>query len=409
MSVSDQTRITYRFERLRAATAGIIDTAGSTFLLLIAVRWFDMGATAKALIASGASLGLLISPLILSFVSHRQWPAARAASGIFFTGSALFVTAAAFPVLTVFIVAGVLAMACATVAIPLLTQVYQDNYPTEKRGRLFSRTFIVRIAAIILFSKFAGDFLSQNMDRFPVLLGAFAAAFAFSGWCMLQIPSRTISNDRGTHPLRALRYVKEDALFRRTLISWMILGFANLMMLPLRVEYLANEAYGLVLAVTTIALLTEIIPNIARLVLSQFWGWLFDHMNFFALRCLLNIGFAIGITVFFVGETMTAFVIGAIVYGVSRSGGDVAWSLWVTKLAPPDRVADYMAVHTFFTGARGVVAPVIGFHAIMRFDVGTMGIFSAVMIILATLMLVPEIKTLKKIREGQPLVEEISE
>ena len=40
--------------------------------------------------------------------------------------------------------------------------------------------------------------------------------------------------------MRALGYAKQDRLFRRVLISWMLLGFGNLMMLPLRVEYLAN-------------------------------------------------------------------------------------------------------------------------------------------------------------------------
>ena len=45
---------------------------------------------------------------------------------------------------------------------------------------------------------------------------------------------------------------------------------------------------------------------------------------------------------------------GAIIFGISYGGGDVAWSLWVTKFAPPERVADYMSIHTFLTGARGI-------------------------------------------------------
>ena len=30
----------------------------------------------------------------------------------------------------------------------------------------------------------------------------------------------------------------------------------------------------------------------------------------------------------------------AILFGISNAGGDVAWSLWVTKFAPAARVAD---------------------------------------------------------------------
>ena len=56
----ERTRLTFRWERWRAVTAGILESAGSTFLLLIAVRWFEAGATAKALIA--ASLNLKAAP-----------------------------------------------------------------------------------------------------------------------------------------------------------------------------------------------------------------------------------------------------------------------------------------------------------------------------------------------------------
>ncbi|MBI3877003.1 MAG: hypothetical protein HY300_13790, partial [Verrucomicrobia bacterium] len=44
-----RTELTYRYERLRAVTAGIIESAATTFLLLIAIKRLDAGATAKAL------------------------------------------------------------------------------------------------------------------------------------------------------------------------------------------------------------------------------------------------------------------------------------------------------------------------------------------------------------------------
>ena len=59
-----------------------------------------------------------------------------------------------------------------------------------------------------------------------------------------------------------------------------------------------------------IALLTGVIPNLVRLVLSPVWGHLFDRMNFFALRVTLNVGFAIGILTFFLSDTLTGLVIG---------------------------------------------------------------------------------------------------
>src|SRR6185295_14167614 len=62
-------RITYRYERMRAVGSGILETAGSTFLLLIAVRHFQAGSTAKALVAMGGNAGLLMCPLVVSWVS----------------------------------------------------------------------------------------------------------------------------------------------------------------------------------------------------------------------------------------------------------------------------------------------------------------------------------------------------
>ena len=166
----------------------------------------------------------------------------------------------------------------------------------------------------------------------------------------------------------------------------------NLAMLPLRVEYLGNPRHGLGMDASRIALYTLVIPNMARLLLSPVWGRLFDHMNFFALRCTLNIGFAAGIAAFFTSNSTAGLVLGSIVYGVSNAGGDVAWSLWTTKVAPPERVADYMAVHTFLTGVRGVIAPFAAFWAIQRASPAQMGWGAGLMILAATALLLPDIR-----------------
>jgi MFS family permease len=149
------------------------------------------------------------------------------------------------------------------------------------------------------------------------------------------------------------------------------------------------------------------------------------------LRMTLNCGFAIGILTFFVSNSFWGLVIGAIIFGISNAGGDVAWSLWVTKFAPPGRVADYMSVHTFFTGVRGVLAPLVAFTLVQqlpvflrsnitfieklppqtvdKISVGILAAFSALLILAATLLLLPEIKFGKRGRKGIALVEEVSD
>ena len=146
----------------------------------------------------------------------------------------------------------------------------------------------------------------------------------------------------------------------------------------------------------------------ARLVMSPIWGYLFDRMNFFVLRVTLNIGFAAGILTFFLSDDFPGFIVGALIFGVSNAGGDVAWGLWVTKFAPPDRVAEYMSVHTFFTGVRGVIAPLVAFHLVGGVRLPVLGWISAGLIAVASLMLLPEIKSIGRSR-APAMVEEISE
>ncbi|MBI3850627.1 MAG: MFS transporter [Verrucomicrobia bacterium] len=414
MVAQSRTELTYRYERWRAISSGVLETAGTTFLLLLAVRWFEAGPLAKAFVAGGGSLGLILAPWVVSRVEAAGWPVAKAASRLAALGAISFFMMALVPLLPVFVVGSVLAMTTASAAIPLMTQIYQENYPEHERGRRFSRTVMIRIATAAAFSELAGRALSGHLNYFQWLLVVFSGAFAFASICLARCPSQPLHVSGGTHPFRALRHVRDDRLFRQTLIAWMFLGFATLMMAPLRVEYLANAKYGMTqhglpLTAGKIALLTGVIPNLARLVLSPVWGWLFDRMNFFVLRITLNIGFALGILSFFTSGTMTGLVVAAIIYGISNAGGDVAWSLWVTKFAPPRRVADYMSVHTFFTGVRGVLAPLVAFQLVSGVSMQVLGWISAGLIVAGTSMLIPEIKFGKGARQAAALVEEVSE
>jgi MFS family permease len=239
VSEADRTRITYRYERWRALTAGIMESAGTTFLLTIAVRAYHSGAMWKAAVAGGSSFGLLATPLVVSWVTKRRWTPSKAAARLFAVGALGFLVAllASFvQFLPGFALGSMVGMASASAAIPLFTHIYQENYPEKQRGRLFSRTVMIRIAAAAAFSEAAGYALSGRFEWFPSLLLLFGIAMAFGGFCLAQIPSDPIHDDGGAHPFRAMRFARDDVLFRRTLICWMLMGFANLMMLPLRVS-----------------------------------------------------------------------------------------------------------------------------------------------------------------------------
>jgi hypothetical protein len=409
MDARERTRLTFFYERWRAGSQGVLETAGNTFLLLIAVQGMDAGPVAKALVASGGSLGLLLSPLVVAHVERSGLRTARAAGALAFFGCGLFLLMAAAPVLWVFVAGSLLTMAAASAAVPLLTQMYQENYPEKSRGQFFSKTVMIRIAAAALFSEVGGRILSGHFERSRLLLLIFAGAYLVSGLCLWRCPSEALAPSGAGHPFKAMKLLRADPAFRYTLICWMLMGFANLMMLPLRVEYLANPKYGIGMTPAEVAFIAGVAPNAARLLVSPLWGWLFDRVNFFALRAVLNLGFAFGVLAFFTSNDLAGWLLGAVMFGIATAGGDVAWGLWVTKFAPPARVAEYMSVHTFPKGVRGVVAPAVAFMLLDVTSLAVLGWISAAMIGVSSLMLLPEVIAGPPARPGPPLVEEVGE
>src|SRR6185369_13929664 len=192
MAEASRTHITYRYERWRAVASGVLETATSTFLLVIALQWFHAGAFAKALVAGGGSLGLIVSPVIVTVVSSLGWPTATAASRLLASGAFSFLLAAALPGLPIFILGSVAGMATSAAVIPLLTQMYQENYPAKERGRLFSKTVMIRIGTAALFSKLAGVALDGRLDQFRWLLLVFAMALGGASYCLARCPSQAL-------------------------------------------------------------------------------------------------------------------------------------------------------------------------------------------------------------------------
>jgi MFS family permease len=387
-SLPEAARITYRAEQLRSVFAGALEPAFGTFLLLIAVRQFRADPTAKAWLVAGPSIGLMLGPLVVTAVEASRWPVTRALAWITAVSAMLLTSASMVDDEWSYVVLCALGGIGLTCTVPLMTQVYQDNYPATSRGKLFAGAFVLRIAAATLISQLAGWWLTRTPSDFRWVLIGFGLAALGSAFCWLRVPSSPLTpNPLSTHPLRGLRFFFIDPVFRRTLISWMLMGVGNLVMLPLRVEQLARPSDTGLRTASEIAFLTAVLPNIARLITSPLWGRAFDRLNFFRLRAVLNVGFALAVIAFFTGDSMGWLMVGAVLYGVSGAGGDVAWSLFVTKLAPPERVADYMSVHTFLTGFRGVLAPLVAFHAIGVLSFEGIGWACALLILAANLVL----------------------
>ena len=206
------------------------------------------------------------------------------------------------------------------------------------------------------------------------------------------MPSKVIEKSSHNHPFGNFEYIFKDREFGYILLTWFIMGFANLWVLPLRIDYVASSTYEIEASPMIVALIITIIPETIRFLFIPFWARFFDRMNFIILRMILNVLFGTGIAIFFISKNLLIICIGSALIGLAFAGGSIAWALWVTKYAPPEKVSAYMSVHVCLTGVRGTIGPIIGYWVANQVGPTITGFISCGLMILATVMLLPEIK-----------------
>jgi hypothetical protein len=402
-------QITFRLERWRAVAMGVFEPLGGTFFLMIAIQYYKAGDLAQAFAATGGSAGLLLGPPVVSWIQGSGWQINRVLAGFQWIMSAALLLAAWSPILPAYVGAGLLALTLASASIPLSTQFYQQNYPAEKRGTLFSISSTIRLGVAAAVTWMAGEWLVQDLGNFRFLLTFMAVAAGVSAVLFSRSPGDALVRSGGSHPFRALRHLRDDRTFRWLIIIWMFMGFGNLMMVPLRIKFLIEPRFGHNYSEAEAAILIGVVPSVIIFCLTWWWGKLFDRINFFMLRAVLNVTFLFSNLFFFLVGEFWGFLVGMIFLGISFAGGNVAWSLWVTKIAQPDQVADYMSVHTFMTGVRGVLAPMLSVYLATILPIPGIVALSSALIIVSLLMLGPELKTWRLRRKSQPVTEGIAE
>ena len=195
----------------------------------------------------------------------------------------------------------------------------------------------------------------------------------------LKIPSAPLTPSAGGLS-KDLRNAMKDKLFFWMLTGWMLMGIGNLVTIPLRVEYLATPAYGIDASNTVVLAITLVVPLIARVASITVWGWAFDQFNLAFVRIAINLFFLVGLFLYFQTQNIILLCLASALIGWATGGGTMAWTLWVTKIAPSGRESSYMSIHSFFTGVRGVPAPFVGYWIITTLGPGQVGWTSVILI-----------------------------
>jgi MFS family permease len=394
MAASDDPRVVRRAQIVdlaRSVPLGVLLPLESSLLITIALKHFDAPGLVKGLIAAANGVGLLATPFITSMARRWQRPVMVPVAVLSAIGTLGFL-AAMVDALPMYAIGSIVGIAMVNGMFPLVTVCYERNFPPYELGRRVGWGMSLKVFVSAVVGLGMGAYLSRHPDQWWVVIGMGALASLALVVLNLQVPSEPLPKVPGVHTswLPHFYLLAEDRRLKLTLTAWMLMGFGNLMLLPLRVEYLANPKYGIEATTATIAIITVVVPSIVRLVSMPVFGFIFDRMSFFASRILVNVLFAIYVAAFFTGTSMTGLLIGAVVLGIGSAGGDLMWNLWVTKFAPAGRTADYMGLHTFFTGIRAVLAPVVGFAILGRVSLSTVAVIAAMLMLASALVLVPE-------------------
>lgn len=398
-------RRTFGLDLARSLPNGCVDTAGTTFAIFLAERAFSAPVAIKVLLVAAPSAGLLASLFVVQAI-RRTGHTVNGIGALIWILAALGFGAAAFGGTSAAAFAwGVCAaMFFLSLGAPLLAQIYRDHYPDRMRGRLFSISGMLRALSAAGFSIAAGAALTSNLAIWPWLLGVYALCCIIMAWLLMLMRPVSLDRTLRVRLFDSFRHVKTDAPFRRLLIVWMFLGLGNLLGMALFVEYIANPAYGFGFDATRVGWLTSTIPMLAFVSCVVIWGVLFDRANFYVVRLVINLIFILSIALYYFGNSYGMLCAAMAVHGVARAGGNVAWSLWVTKFASAERVTEYMSVHTFLTGIRGVLAPVMAFALASTLGAPTMAWLGIALIVIGSLIVAPDMRR-KKIeplsREGR--------
>ena len=385
------TQKTFWIEMIRAGPMGVLEFLFVPLAGLVALKYYDASDWQKALLLAVSEAGLIATFIVVPLIRRLNCQATHAAAIFNFLGAVGIAFAAIFSESLVHYMIGLgFGFFILMLPLPVLTQIYQGNLPESKRGKIVATASVFRGLIGIAFAWKAGEWLDSDINNFKPLLWVFAIAASLNGIAMWAMPK--VKTAKGsTNPFSAFKWLKKDKQFRILIISWMLMGLGNLTALKIWTEYFANSDYGNGFNAFQVTLLTFIIPQGVKIAFTYPWGWLFDRMNFYLLRIILNVLFCAAILVVFYGQSFWVIAIGTGLQGLAFAGGSIAWMLWVTKIAPPEHTAEYMSIHTFTTGLRGVAAPIIGFYLLRNFGDGV-AIFSAILIFLASVVLLPELK-----------------
>ena len=351
-------KVTYFWDRIRGISAGVNDAVFSTFILLIAIRVFDATSTQKSIVASALWIGMFLMPVFLWVASYFRFKC-NIACVIYTTTTAVCFTASVFAKSTeYFVIAVTISMIVGVQGFTLLPRILAENYRPEIRGKKVGTTVMIGGIVFLACSLVFGYLMDANLKHYVWVLASAAAAYYLVAFCYFNLPSPRLRRPKSRFPYHTVQLFWKNTHFAKLSLLWSLLEMGNYMMLPIRMEYLANEVYEINLSNSQITWLFAILPMTVALISSRTWGKLFDRLRLETTQAIMGGLMMFSTLLFFYSTNYLIMLMAMAVFGLSMGAQKVHNHLWITKVVPKHTVADYISAFSLLNGLRGILAPV---------------------------------------------------
>lgn len=378
---------TFYLDTMRSGVDGIEFTLAPSVFLLIAIQYFSVSDVWKSIISSASFIGLILSLFTASLLGGRKPTSVSGLSTI--AGGITLILSSFTENAVLFCAILIIHSIFIFIRAPLSTAIYEVNYPSSRRARLFSAGILFSIITGLVSNYVYGRLLDLDLGYYRWIFIVSGLLLIISGIMLLNIPYDFTGRKIRKNPLKNLALLIKNPLFGIVSFSWFIMGFANLWSIPLRVVYLAESERGLGLSPFLTLIIIGFIPNAVKLLFSNLWAGIFDRFHFLPIRIITTFLMGTGIFLFFLTENIAVIIAGQVIMNIGLACSPFIWNLWVTKIAPAGESQPYMSVHTFLCGIRGVLGPFAGFLFIQNFSIRSVGFISFAMVLVSIFMLLP--------------------
>ncbi len=254
----------------------------------------------------------------------------------------------------------------------LKSTVWSLNYRRDARARVTARFNLMATGTLLL----AAFVASMLLDREAVSFRAIYLAAALLGIAGVLAIARVPVVDEDAHlaierdehdkgsgsgaQRSMLAVLRGDRRYSRYLAWQFVLGTSN-MMVEAPLVYLVSNQLG-ASYVVSIGLVT-VVPLALTTLTLPLWAHVIDRVHIVEFRsraALLWVGWQAAICIGAWQQSLAWLLLGRILLGLARGGGQLAWTLGHNDFASQRNLAAYMGLHVTLTGARGLFAPFLG-------------------------------------------------